>query len=396
MAELALFAVAIVSLALIFVYVLGRVEKRNEATASRVAASDKLPSLMHMSADERLDEQRKLITDGARTFPVEFFATVNGAVLNRANYSEHTTRKVFGSEVEKALRGWLPLGGRIHILPVTSVSELSVSATTTLRCVAYLETRYAVDAHEVAERACGAIKASPAIKDNYGRVAFLPVVMDSPPTAGHCPGLWDVTFVGESDLTYGHVVTRKGDATAEPYVVRGEWKAAYETLDRVTREFAEFEFSPMDVALTRRLLWDLTEPATARFYEAFDAANMLLTDNEPSDTDTVTAFVEASRVAVTAWEAADRNARNKAEQNIVAGGAVLSSSAVKHRDTAASAMRLALDEGTPAPEAGLAWRKATEALTRAGMEVPSSWHKKMESTEVVSRALKALPAGGAQ
>lgn len=181
-------------------------------------------------------------------------------------------------------------------------------------------------------------------------------------------------------------------ATEAP-VSSSEWEIACETLDRVTREFAEFEFSPMDVALTRRLLWDLTEPATVRFYDAFDAANALRTNAAPDDAST---FIDAVGKAAAAWEAADRNARNKAEQNIVAGGAVLSSSAVKHRDTAASAMRLALDEGTPAPEAGLAWRKATEALTRAGMEVPSSWHKKMESTEVVSRALKALPAGGAQ
>lgn len=391
MVWLALFFVLMGVLALIFVYVLGRADKW--LVTSHM---DKPPSLMRMSADERLDEQRKLITDGARTFPVEFFATVslNTARVNRES-AERVAQRSFGAGVERALRKWFPLGGRIHILPVSSVSGQSSPASSTVRCIAYLESRYAVDAHEVSAEVYRSISESYGGKTDYPNgVTFLPVKMPSPPIAGYKPGLWDVTFVGKSTLTYGHVSVRTEDASAtEAPVSSSEWEIACETLDRVTREFAEFEFSPMDVALTRRLLWDLTEPATVRFYDAFDAANALRTNTAPDDP---SEFIDAVGKAAAAWEAADRNARNKAEQNIVAGGAVLSSSAVKHRDTAASAMRLALDEGTPAPEAGLAWRKATEALTRAGMEVPSSWHKKMESTEVVSRALKALPAGGAQ
>lgn len=178
MVWLALFFVLMGVLALIFVYVLGRVDKW--LVTSHM---DKPPSLMRMSADERLDEQRKLITDGARTFPVEFFATVslNTARVNRES-AERVAQRSFGAGVERALRKWFPLGGRIHILPVSSVSGQSSPASSTVRCIAYLESRYAVDAHEVSAEVCRSISESYGGKTDYPNgVTFLPVKMPSPP-----------------------------------------------------------------------------------------------------------------------------------------------------------------------------------------------------------------------
>lgn len=355
----------------------------------------KVTPLVAMSDEERLNEQRSLITEKALTHPVEFIATL-ADVPGRYEKSDRiaTEKRIFGSTVERALKGYFPLGGRIHVLPV-STSEHVIDVPTSVHCVAHLEARHEVDAHEVAELACKNIMKT-GLGNPYARVTFIPVEMDSPLRAGYKPGLWDITYTsGKAEgVRYANVATRK--SVREPRRVdtppsdTQKWVTARETLDRVALEFAEFEFSPMDVALTRRLLWDLTEPATARFYEAFDAANMLRTDTSPSDP---SAFIDAAERARVAWEAADRNARNKAEQNISSGGVVLTPDAVRHRDTAAAAMSLALDAGTPAPEAGLAWRKANEAMERAGMRVPPSWQKKIESTELVSRALKALPQG---
>ena len=45
------------------------------------------------------------------------------------------------------------------------------------------------------------------------------------------------------------------------------------TLSSVTDEYAKFLFTPSDALVSRRLLDDLTEPATSRFTEAYALAN---------------------------------------------------------------------------------------------------------------------------
>lgn len=347
-----------------------------------------------MTDDQLLDEQRKLITDRAETFAVEFIAEVSSDAALRALHMSYF-RAPFATHVQRSLKQWLPLGGRIQSLPISTVK-----GSHTAHCIAYLEVRHEVDAHELASAVCRRISSSDAGRTDYARVLFIPVVQRAALRAGRNPGLWNVTDVIDSPRTYSHVVVRGGgdleEGTGEATSpLSEEWSAAQGALDTVAREFAEFEFSPMDVAFKRRLLWDLTEPATVRFYEEFDAANMLRTDELP-DAEVAREFILAAGRAVTAWKAADRNARTKAEQNIVAGGEVLNPAALKNLNTATSAMALALDESTPAPEAGLAWKRSTEALSRANLAVPPSWMKKMEATEVVSRALKALPSGSGE
>lgn len=366
--------------------------------ASRVAMEEPPPvrRVLDMPDNELLDAQRKVITGRSETHAVEFIAKVPTTSFMRA-LSIDGLREGFDADLERALKTWLPLGGRAHSLPITR-STSSNAAPCALHMVVYMEVQDEVDAHEIAAAACRVVqKETVGVLLRYDTVTFFPVLQSEPLRAGSKPGLWSVRNVKDpAQRKYTDVALRsahEGLSRAEPGSALNEWQIARDKLEQVTSEFAKFEFSPMDVALTRRLLWDLSEPATMRFYEAFDAANALLTNTAPSDSGTSTAFVEASRIAVATWEAADRNARNKAEQNIGAGGAVLSETATKHRNTAASALRLALDENTPAPEAGVAWKRSMEALSRAGMSVPPSWQEKMESTELVSRVLKALPAG---
>lgn len=384
--------------ALVATLIVVGVSRARSRRASRVAMEENPPArrLVDMSTSELLDEQRKVITGRRETWVVEFVAKVSSATFLRS-HSIDGLRHLFAAELERALKPWLPLGGRAHNLPVTRSTSSNADACT-LHMVVYMEVQDEADAHEIAAVACSVVqRVAVDAPLRYDTVTFFPVLQSAPLRAGSKPGLWSVLDVKDpAQRRYTDVAVRstnEGLPRAETGSALSEWQLARANLEQVTREFAKFEFSPMDVALTRRLLWDLSEPATMRFYEAFDAANALLTDTAPSDAGTSTAFVEASRIAVATWEAADRNARNKAEQNIGAGGAVLSETATKHRNTAASALRLALDENTPAPEAGVAWKRSMEALSRAGMSVPPSWQEKMESTELVSRVLKALPAG---
>lgn len=347
--------------------------------------------LVDMTDEELLNEQRKLVTDRAETFAVEFVARMTSVASNRT--STVPARGWFVSRVEKELSRWLPLGGRIHNLSATTIS--GGSSRTVLRCIAYLEVRNEVDAHEVAEAVCRKVAAS---ENDYDRVLFMPVVQSARLRSGNKPGLWTVTDVKDSTpRKYSHVVTRQqngavvGGAAEAP--ASDSWTRASDELLRVTNAFADFEFSPIDVAFTRRLLWDLTEPATARFYEAFGEANALRTHEEPRSAESSAAFVAAVERAAAAWDVADRNARDKAEQNVVSGGEVLSPERAKHRDTALAAMTLALNPSSTDAEAGTAWGKTVEALDRAGLTVPASKFEKLERVEAVSRAMRALTSG---
>lgn len=347
--------------------------------------------LVDMSAEELLDEQRKLVADRAETFAVEFVARMTSVAGNRT--SMVSARGWFVNCVENGLSTWLPLGGRINNLPAATIS--GGSSRTTLHCVAYLEVRNEVDAHEVAAAVCRKVAAS---ERDYDCVLFIPVVQSARLRGGSKPGLWTVTDVKDSTpRKYSHVVTRQQNSDAACGATESSastaWKRANDELLRVTNAFADFEFSPIDVAFTRRLLWDLTEPATARFYEAFGEANALRTHEEPRSAESSAAFVAAVERAVAAWEVADRNARDKAEQNVVSGGEVLSPERAKHRDTALAAMTLALNPSSTDAEAGTAWGKTVEALDRAGLTVPASKFEKLERVEAVSRAMRALTSG---
>lgn len=173
----------------------------------------------------------------------------------------------------------------------------------------------------------------------------------------------------------------------------GEWKSAVEALSKLTADFAAYEFDPQAVLIERPLLRDLTEPATARFYDAFGDANALLTSTKPDTKGEVDTFVSAVERAVRAWDVANDNALRKGEQNITADSQRMSPEQVSAKNRAAGLLNKALDAAAPEAEAALSWSKALDSLTHAGMGAPKSAIDKLKNNnELVSRAMKALPA----
>lgn len=396
--------VFVVTLFMVTILVAAMYRMRKPPISDDRAAMRKLASdvkerirLMDMSVSQRLDAQRQFIADTRAPHIVEIIANLNPYGVSKYTIKGVTNQLAsqatydFKKHLKDALEQILPLGGAIVSLPH------SRSGGVTLHALVSLETKYKADAHEIAEHVCADILRANKheLAATYSRVAFLPVDGDalrgkyvSLFPAGRKPGLWVSTDYGEVLRAYTRVVRRDSRTAVEPSTAAGtEWEDARTLLRTVTDEFAAFEFSPMDVAFTRRLLWDLTEPATAKFYEAFDAANMLLTDKPPADP---SGFVEAVRVADAAWKSADRNARDKAEQGISGGNQVLDADRIRHRDTAKAAMTLALDPATTDSEAGIAWSRSMDALSKAGLTVPPSKIRKLEGNELVQRATRAL------
>jgi hypothetical protein len=80
------------------------------------------------------------------------------------------------------------------------------------------------------------------------------------------------------------------------------WRAARERFTAVQAEYALVECDPLEV-LRRPALTDTSVPSTARFIDAFAAAQALLTDDHPGRR-TGEAFVEAADSAERAWRAA--------------------------------------------------------------------------------------------
>lgn len=171
-----------------------------------------------------------------------------------------------------------------------------------------------------------------------------------------------------------------------------EWNAAVKTLSSVTDEYAKFLFTPSDALVSRRLLDDLTEPATARFTEAYALANSLLTDTYPGD-DAAREFVNAAKSARRTWDAANDNATRKGEQNIGSNNTPMSLEQVSASRTAHGLLDKAVHEATPVTEASLSWKKALEQLTAAGIPVyDSTVNKLRDGNPDVARVLKQLSA----
>lgn len=171
-----------------------------------------------------------------------------------------------------------------------------------------------------------------------------------------------------------------------------EWNAAVKTLSSVTDEYAKFLFTPSDALVSRRLLDDLTEPATARFTEAYALANALLTDTYPGD-GAAREFVNAAKSARRTWDAANDNATRKGEQNIGSNNTPMSLEQVSASRTAHGLLDKAVHEETPVTEASLSWKKALEQLTAAGIPVYDSTVNKLRDGNLyVARVLKQLSA----
>lgn len=112
----------------------------------------------------------------------------------------------------------------------------------------------------------------------------------------------------------------------------------------------------------RHLLGDVTEPATADFYAAFDKACSRYRETAPDERNAVTAFADAANKARRAFAAADQNARTKAKRGIGGGGHLYTRSEMASLRTARKLMTTALDPATPVAEAQLAYEKMRSLL----------------------------------
>lgn len=148
------------------------------------------------------------------------------------------------------------------------------------------------------------------------------------------------------------------------------WHQGVTTLAHTSEALMAFENDPESVYFTRRLLADVTEPATAAFYTAFGTAQALCTETVPADTDMIIAFVDAATAARRAFNAADENARRKARLGISHGGHRLTPDERHKLDQAQKLMRLAHDPAVTDENAHTALAKARSLLDDAGAIIP--------------------------
>lgn len=99
---------------------------------------------------------------------------------------------------------------------------------------------------------------------------------------------------------------------AEPLTVR--WQAALGRHDSVLRSYLPYETDPI-VVLSYPALTDVSEPASAAFFDAMHDADVLRSDDRPGD-ETAEAYVAAVSTLVRAWSAAERNARRIGNQHL--------------------------------------------------------------------------------
>ncbi|WP_131806733.1 hypothetical protein [Mycobacteroides abscessus] len=148
------------------------------------------------------------------------------------------------------------------------------------------------------------------------------------------------------------------------------WERGIKALAETSEKLMAFETDPDAVYFTRRLLADVTEPATAAFYTAYGTAQNLCTATIPADTDMITAFVDAAGSAQRAFGIADENARRKARLGISHEGHKLTTDERRKIDQAQKLMRQAHDPAVGEENAHNALTKALSLLDGAGVIVP--------------------------
>lgn len=172
-----------------------------------------------------------------------------------------------------------------------------------------------------------------------------------------------------------------------------KWAAAKERLNEVSMALMDFEMDPRSVYFTRPLLRVLTEPATMRFYDSYADAQAWNTESAPSTDDLVDRFSVAVELAAKAWSVADKNARDKAEQNIFTEGERLSEGALGDIETARKLMDRALDGASTVSEAALSWKKSLDLLDRVGLSAPESLVQSLTvNSALVARFVPELEA----
>lgn len=172
-----------------------------------------------------------------------------------------------------------------------------------------------------------------------------------------------------------------------------KWAAAKERLNEVSMDLMDFEMDPRSVYFTRPLLRVLTEPATMRFYDSYADAQAWNTESAPSTDDLVDRFAVAVELAAKAWSVADKNARDKAEQDIFTEGERLSEGALGDIETARKLMDRALDGASTVSEAALSWKKSLDLLDRVGLSAPESLVQSLTvNSALVARFVPELEA----
>lgn len=167
------------------------------------------------------------------------------------------------------------------------------------------------------------------------------------------------------------------------------WEAAVRVWQTITEALMEFETDPASI-FDRPLLGDVTERATARFYEKFDhAANLL---PEPGDRSGIDPgpFADAAAAALRAYRAADENARTRARRNIGPAGRVLSDDEVTTLRRARKLLNTALDEAATASEAMAAFEQMRD-LVESVLEIPMPLARTV-TTQIETVRRKALTA----
>lgn len=166
---------------------------------------------------------------------------------------------------------------------------------------------------------------------------------------------------------------------ADPW--RARWDAAVERHRRTAEAYAAFECDP-EVVLRLPALADVTQPATARFIDAFAEAGALLTERFPPAPH-VQQFVAAAERAAAAWAAA----RDAAVRIRDAGFGTGDRAAIEH-------IRVLLtiaDRSAYEPERESALRHARRRL--AALEKHTGWRLPQPAElALAERARPALPA----
>lgn len=148
------------------------------------------------------------------------------------------------------------------------------------------------------------------------------------------------------------------------------WNVGVAALAEASDGLWAFEQDPMSVYITRPLLADTSEPASAEFYTAYGLATELHSETIPDDDPSIEAFVTAAKQARDAFVRADQNALRQARLGYTAGGRKFTAGEQRKVDQAGKLLNHAFGAGTTPQEAKSAHAKALSLLDDVGVVVP--------------------------
>lgn len=171
---------------------------------------------------------------------------------------------------------------------------------------------------------------------------------------------------------------------------RSVWNDACRRFAASSEKLTAYETDIEAVYFTKPLLRDVTEKATAAFYDAFGEAQLLLHDSFDADRDDAEELFRAVTKAERAWDAANANAQRKAAQNIIIGGRALSEDQVRELNTAKRALARVLDPASSPAEAAKAWNLVQGTVDALRLRPSESLDAKL--VFALPSALRELPA----